>query len=168
MFARIENNKVVELLDVEVLPEFHPSLIWMPCDAGVQEGYIYQDGSFNDPADLVTNEEKQLALINYAATKRVAIDNTILIVGDIEVYGDETTRYSIVETLSFLETQDDGTTIDWQAENGFFEVDYDGLQTLGLAIAARRQQSFTAKKAVLSAIDEGMITTTDEIDAVFN
>lgn len=48
-FARIENGKVVERLDAEELPPFHPSLHWEPCAANVQEGRLFDGASFTPP-----------------------------------------------------------------------------------------------------------------------
>lgn len=41
-FARIENDKVVELLEADKLPQFHPSLEWVECDTSVKEGHVRQ------------------------------------------------------------------------------------------------------------------------------
>ena len=49
-FARIENGKVVERLDAEELPPFHPSLHWEQCPAGTQVGWLFDGASFSAPA----------------------------------------------------------------------------------------------------------------------
>ena len=45
-FARIESSVVVELLSSVLKPNFHSSLVWVECPAGVQVGNTYIDGQF--------------------------------------------------------------------------------------------------------------------------
>lgn len=57
-FARIENNIVVETLQAEKLPRFHPSLQWVACHAETQEGdLLNDDGSFTTPESILSIEE---------------------------------------------------------------------------------------------------------------
>lgn len=53
MKARIENNVVVEILDLDPFPPFHPSLVWVDCDESVQCGDLYEDGTFSTPVPVV-------------------------------------------------------------------------------------------------------------------
>lgn len=46
MWARIENDEVMEMTDIDPVGRFHPSLIWRECPAEVQQGYFYDNGSF--------------------------------------------------------------------------------------------------------------------------
>ncbi len=57
MFARLENNIVMEILDVETLPNFHPDLIWVACGGGVAQGFIHDNGVFTDPETLITADD---------------------------------------------------------------------------------------------------------------
>lgn len=45
MKARIENGTVVEILNLDPFPPFHPSLVWVDCDDSVECGDRY-DGEF--------------------------------------------------------------------------------------------------------------------------
>lgn len=49
-WARIENNEVMEITDINPDGRFHPSLIWVKCPADVQQGYIQDNGMFK-PAE---------------------------------------------------------------------------------------------------------------------
>lgn len=69
-FARIENGKVVERLDAEELPPFHPSLHWEQCAAEVSEGWDFDGATFAPPKTLppavpvsVTMRQARLALL---------------------------------------------------------------------------------------------------------
>lgn len=48
MWARIENNTVVEIKD-RPAGLFHPSLVWVECPDYVQPGYIYDREVFTPP-----------------------------------------------------------------------------------------------------------------------
>ncbi|KEA54153.1 phage domain protein [Mangrovibacter sp. MFB070] len=48
-WARIENNEVVELTDIDPTERFHPSLIWVECPAEVLQGYTYDGTEFHAP-----------------------------------------------------------------------------------------------------------------------
>lgn len=50
MWARIEENLVMELTDTDPEGRFHPSLIWVECPADTQQGYIY-DGEYFTPQE---------------------------------------------------------------------------------------------------------------------
>ena len=46
MWARLENNLVMELTDIDPEGRFHPSLVWVECPADTQQGDLYIDGKF--------------------------------------------------------------------------------------------------------------------------
>lgn len=45
-WARVENNEVMEITDINPDGRFHPSLIWVECPADVQQGYIRDNEVF--------------------------------------------------------------------------------------------------------------------------
>ena len=51
MWARIENNTVAELTDIDPTGRFNPALIWVPCPTGTSLGDAYdsQAKSFGPP-----------------------------------------------------------------------------------------------------------------------
>lgn len=55
-FARIENGKVVERLDADELPPFHPSLHWEQCGADVLEGWDFDGANFTPPTKPPVSE----------------------------------------------------------------------------------------------------------------
>lgn len=46
MWARVENNIVVEVTEIDPDGRFHPSLIWLECQDEVTPGYRYDEGKF--------------------------------------------------------------------------------------------------------------------------
>lgn len=46
MWARIENNVVMELTDTNPKGRFHKDLVWKLCNPSVQAGWIYEGSEF--------------------------------------------------------------------------------------------------------------------------
>lgn len=72
MWARIENNVVAEVTDIDPAGRFHPSLIWVECTTDVQQNWLYDGKKFSPPAPVqevftvpqsCTNRQGKLALI---------------------------------------------------------------------------------------------------------
>lgn len=80
-FARIENNKVVELLSAESLPEFHPSLVWEECGEGVEVGWSFDDGTFTAPAVPTQDQLIAAASEDVRLALQKAIDAQAVILG---------------------------------------------------------------------------------------
>ena len=55
MWALIIDSKVCELTDIDPIDRFHPSLQWVPGNAGIKTGWTF-DGDFHPPA-TPTNEQ---------------------------------------------------------------------------------------------------------------
>lgn len=51
MWARIENDTVVELTGIDPAGRFHPSLVWMPCGSEVKAGWVLVNGEFKESAE---------------------------------------------------------------------------------------------------------------------
>lgn len=49
MWARVQDGIAVELTDVDPEGRFHPSLIWVLCNAQVRPGWVFQGGYFSEP-----------------------------------------------------------------------------------------------------------------------
>jgi hypothetical protein len=52
MWARIENNVVVELTDINPEGRFHKDLVWKSCNSSVQVGWIYEGNEFVSPSPV--------------------------------------------------------------------------------------------------------------------
>ena len=58
MWARIENERVKEITDIDPEGRFHPSFFWVESPDFVKEGYIYKDGKFSKENPPVDPEEE--------------------------------------------------------------------------------------------------------------
>jgi hypothetical protein len=54
MWAHIENDRVIEVTDIDPSGRFHPSWIWKPCPANVAMGWSYSGGKFAAPEGVTT------------------------------------------------------------------------------------------------------------------
>lgn len=63
-FARIENNIVLEVIEAEEKPEFHPSIILIECPADTDQDFIYENYTFKrkeiNISELKTNKKYEL------------------------------------------------------------------------------------------------------------
>lgn len=74
MWARIEGNKVREVINFDPTDRFHPSLVWVECPVEVKEGYTYDGINFIPPPKKTLDEVKKNRL-NYI---RIKAQNYIL------------------------------------------------------------------------------------------
>ncbi|WP_024672893.1 hypothetical protein [Pseudomonas syringae] len=51
MWARIENDTVVELTGINPEGRFHPSLVWMACASDVQNGWVLVNGELKESGE---------------------------------------------------------------------------------------------------------------------
>lgn len=71
MWARIENNIVMEIIDFDPTDRFHSSIVWIPCTIDTAEHDTYNgDGTFTPYSppviipDRVTRAQAHVALLN--------------------------------------------------------------------------------------------------------
>lgn len=70
-FARIENGKVVETLQADELPEFHPSLVWVECPNQTSVGWDYDGNVVKPPTvDVVAITSRQWNAIKAERDRR--------------------------------------------------------------------------------------------------
>lgn len=95
-YARIEGDAVAELFetDGDISTMFHPSLVWVECDASVQAGYLYDGESFTAPPEVVIPTP-----VPDSVTKRQARAALI-------IRGHEIGRDYIAEIESYLDSMD--------------------------------------------------------------
>jgi len=48
-WARIDNQRVVEVTDIDPAGRFHPSFVWVSCAEEVTSGYAYDGSTFTAP-----------------------------------------------------------------------------------------------------------------------
>lgn len=62
MWARIENDVVRELTDIDPIGRFPESLVWVKATSKVEEGDIYKSGKFTKPSPVVLTEDEVKAV----------------------------------------------------------------------------------------------------------
>ena len=96
-------------------------------------------------------------------------EDSLININYMDFLGDDTTRASLSEAISFLEELgvDAPEFISWSAESGFFDLSLVDLKTVALQIGARRQRAFVAQKLTKDEIDNENITTFEEVQTYF-
>ena len=90
MWARIENNVVMELTDIDPSGRFHPTLVWLACPEDTVEGSVYDSrtNSFTAPTTaaavptICTKVRGLIALFRVKKIKEPAIKKAIAAMKD--------------------------------------------------------------------------------------
>ena len=84
-WARIENEKVVEIIDFDPKGRYHPSIEkqFIECDDTIEQHYEYKNKKFSKPA-IVVIEEKPKRKDKIEKLIEKLIEKGILTEGDVE------------------------------------------------------------------------------------
>lgn len=143
-FARIDGGSVVETLEAEELPEFHPSLQWAACGDEVDVGWRYADNGFSPPvinlADAIEAKLREIDTARDAAIAGGFLFNGTKFDSDAEAIR----RINGAITLSLLNP---AFETDWITfDNSVVRLDADLLAGLGTAAGAHEgAQIFKAR-----------------------
>lgn len=73
MWARIENEAVAEITDIDPTERFHPDLLWQACPVDVRPGWTVMEDEFIPPAedtsDQQANAEREWRDVELAGTE---------------------------------------------------------------------------------------------------
>lgn len=87
MWARIENNVVVELTDIDPEGRFHRDMIWVECTQATQVGWVYDGTSLQEPEPQQPEAPKSCTpaqgLVALFALKSITEDNVLAAIGQI-------------------------------------------------------------------------------------
>ena len=120
-------------------------------------------------AEMVEREAKaQLADKAFVYALHAKYNQETITSSGAEFGVDDKTRAAMTEAVLFLRDLGENApaTVDWSAENGFFELTLAQLETAILAIGVHRQKGFSARKTVLAELTD--TTTKDQVTTRFN
>jgi len=63
MWARLENNIVIEIINFDPTDKFTSDLVWVECDETAKEFMVFENGSFREPdtpVDIRPYNEKRV------------------------------------------------------------------------------------------------------------
>lgn len=87
MWARIENNVIVELTEIDPEGRFHPDLIWITCSPDVHVGWVFDGSALHKPEELRPAVPKSCTpaqgLVALFALKSITEDNVLAAIGQI-------------------------------------------------------------------------------------
>jgi len=166
-FARIEDDRVVEILD---LPEgtdletaFHPDIAasLRPCGDDVGEEWLFDGDDFIAPA-IPSPDEAQL--IDYAAWKRWQVETGGVLVSGAQVDTSRESQAMVSGAFTYSQVNP-SKPIKFKAASGWITLDAATVALIAGAVGDHVQACFAIEEEVSTAILDGTITTTAEIDA---
>ena len=141
---------------------------------------VSEDGTFGNMDQLTAGQQTAVEetyaahdaehadLVIYAADARWRAETTPGWVGDMHILMDRVSQErmaSIDEALAG--SQAPGNAVAFKALNGFYELDQSTMREVRKAITEHIQQCFRTEKETVALIDDGSITTKEEVDAQF-
>ena len=126
-------------------------------------GWKWDGTNFIDPSILSKTE-----LDSYAAKKRYEKETGGITVSGIYISTDRQSQGMINGAFSFSQVFPN-QTIKWKVADGVFaDLNAQTITGIAVAVATHIQTCFATESTVNSQIQSGTITTSTEIDAVFN
>lgn len=93
---------------------------------------------------------------------RKGVNDISVTIEDMEFKPNKDTLMAIVGLTRLMEEVNDPEhTISYKAENGFFELDYQKIKTVGVVLGGIQQKAFSAQMNLSKEIDEGLIPNED-------
>lgn len=165
MKALIFEDKVIDLSENEF--PVSPEMEWIDVDPSIEMGWDVVDGTPVQPPEITFDLSEALEI-----KKTIVEDTQAIDVGGIQITADAQTRSELAMTVSFAEKYEASTgqtfSTDWEAKNGWFNVDVTTLISIGIATGLHRQKCFATKKAVQAQIDDGTLTTPEQVEQAFD
>lgn len=162
-FARIENEKVVEIIRADVLPMFHPSLTWVEAAAAVEEGWIYANGTISPPPPP-SLESLKTAKIEALAAKRWTVETGGISVNGVNVNTDRESYGLILGAIKRAERQPE-VIIEFKGANGWVLLTKSEIDFIGDLVGDHVQACFsherTLSDAITAAPDTAALDTID-------
>lgn len=161
--ARIENGLVLEVLEADPFPPFHPNLVWVECGAEVISGYAWDGSVFYDPTPPRTLEVAHTERLAALAALRFQKETAGILINGAKVKTDRESQGALTGAYTSLKN---GllTGIDWKAEGGVWvSLTLAQVEPLAQAVAAHVQACFSTEKAHAQAIEA--LSTVAEVDA---
>lgn len=133
--ARIENGIVQEILSADPFPPFHPSLMWVPCDASVQPGWTYDGTTFSAPAPMPIAEAQAQAWARIMAFRDTFRKTSGYLVGVKWFHSDD---YSKQQQMALVMLGASLPPVEWKTMDGSFVTMTPALaaQVFGAAVAS--------------------------------
>lgn len=155
--AIIEDGVVANVILADSATDFGG----VECPDAVSPGWAYDGETFSAP---VMPEPSQVDLAAYAAQKRWEVETGGITVGGMPVATDDRSKIMIIGARVKADA-DPAFTTQWKASDGFVTIDAATIIGISNAVLAHVDACFEVEGVVQTAITEGTLTTTAEIDA---
>lgn len=168
LYARISDGVVAEIINlpegVELEDAYHPDIAssMVACDEKVREGWIYDGKIFAEPVIPPPSKEQLAAHANF---KQWVLATGGFTVGSLTFATDATSQSLITGKALRLQQAGAPESVNWQFSSGYSEIASADFISSSIKIADFVQATFDALQTVLSGVEDGTITTIEEVDA---
>ena len=168
MWARIKNNKVIEIINFNPKGKFHKSIIWHKVPLGTKQGWT-SDGQNWFPPEIVTpveilDEVEAAQLIKKAEVTRIAKDKRAngTTFNNIFLDTDVLTRVALKDAYDEI-MEDNTLSFDWLKSDGkWITIDITNVKATKDSVRSFIQSSFTAQRKAHGDIDKKLKVSTVE------
>jgi len=168
MYARIKDNRAIEIIDFDPKGKFHESLKWQEVPDNVEQGWT-TDGQNWFPPEISTPVEtldkvEAAKIIKKAEISKIAKDKRSAgtTFNDVFLDTDPDTRAALLSAYIQIQ-RDPAKTYDWKKSDGeWITIDKDNVETIMDAVDAHIQPIFTAEKSAHEDIDKKIKVSTVE------
>ena len=171
-YVRIENNVVVELISyddsINIADCFHPDLTFMEVTgvAGVEIGWVVFGDSVAPPPPPPPPTKPELVQYNNVRRWEKEVGGITLSFG-MPIKTNDRAQAKITGVYAAQQVNPAVTT-PWHAADGtVHQLTAAQIETMSIELLTHINNCFSISADVLAAIEEGTITTREEIDAAF-
>lgn len=155
VWARIENDSVAELTDIDPDGRFHSSLHWVACPLDVKPGWMAESSNgavvFSEPKEVVPDYIALIASRRYTAEVAGITINGMFI---------DTARDSqaLITGAAVAALRDAAYSCRWKTPSGFVTLDAPTLLSVASSVRAYVQACFDREAELLMALADGVFT----------
>lgn len=151
MWARIEENTVVEKTDIDPEGRFHSSLVWVACSADTELGMRYQDEEFHAQPPVVVDVPAVIA------NERYKREIAGIVLAGMPIETDDRSK-TLIAGAALKAMRDPDFVLRWKTPDGFIALPSAQVLLIADAVSDHVQACFNRESVLLEALTAGTYT----------
>lgn len=148
MWARIEENTVVEKTAVNPEGRFHSSLIWVACSADTELGMRYQNEEFHAQPPVVVD------VTAVVANERYKREIAGIVLAGMPIETDDRSK-TLIAGAALKAMRDPDFVLRWKTPDGFVALPSPQVLMIADAVSDHVQACFNRESVLLDALAAG-------------
>jgi hypothetical protein len=148
MWARIEENTVVEKTAIDPDGRFHSSLVWVACSADTELGMRYQDEEFHAPPPVVVDVPTAIA------NERYKREIAGIVLAGMPIETDDRSK-TLIAGAALKAMRDPDFVLRWKTPAGFVDLPAAQVLMIADAVSDHVQACFNRESTLLDALAAG-------------